>query len=441
MENTGKKELTKDFIWNTVGSLVYALSSMVLAVVAMRFLGPDDGGIFGFGFSTLGQQMFLVAYFGIRPFHITDTKRQYSFEDYKRLRILTCLAAVMIGIIWLMIMFVMGRYDVRKCAIMVLLICYKVCDGAADLYESECQRIDRLYIGGIELTFRTLFAGGVLAALMMLTGDILLAATAAVAAQLISIGIFRGAVKKLMADSAYCNDELARVKTPSGTLNKEVKELFRQTILIFLSVFIDFYIFSAAKYAVDSYMTDEANGIFNILFMPTSVIYLTANFIIRPYMSRLSRIWDLRLMDDFDKVRRTLFMCIAFLSALGIVLTLLLGGPVLYVLELILGSDYSGMLTAMRYEFLLIIVGGCFYAMTNLYYYLLIIMRRQGLIFVNYLIMAAGAFIICRWAVPGYGMTGAAAGYAAYMLLLAIIFGITIKRQIGLARKTYDKEH
>jgi hypothetical protein len=77
-----QNHIRQDVIWNAAGSLIYALASMVLAFSVIRLAGPRDGGIFGFGFSTLGQQMFIIAYFGIRPFHITDMKKEYSFGDY-----------------------------------------------------------------------------------------------------------------------------------------------------------------------------------------------------------------------------------------------------------------------------------------------------------------------------------------------------------------------
>ena len=75
--------IKKDYFWNTVGSGVYALASMVLAFAAMHIAGPDDGGIFGFGYSAFGQQMFIIAYFGIRPFHITDASWEYGYEEYR----------------------------------------------------------------------------------------------------------------------------------------------------------------------------------------------------------------------------------------------------------------------------------------------------------------------------------------------------------------------
>ena len=72
----------QNVVWNIAGSFVYALASMVLSFLVIRVVGDGQGGIFSFGFSTLGQQMFIVAYFGIRPFQITDGTGEYSFGDY-----------------------------------------------------------------------------------------------------------------------------------------------------------------------------------------------------------------------------------------------------------------------------------------------------------------------------------------------------------------------
>ena len=81
MKNLTKRLLYKgdnvaraNVIWNIAGSFVYAFASMVLSFLVIRMAGEEKGGIFSFGYSTLGQQLFLVAYFGIRPFQITDGK-------------------------------------------------------------------------------------------------------------------------------------------------------------------------------------------------------------------------------------------------------------------------------------------------------------------------------------------------------------------------------
>ena len=90
MKNLTKRLLYKgdnvaraNVIWNIAGSFVYAFASMVLSFLVIRMAGEEKGGIFSFGYSTLGQQLFLVAYFGIRPFQITDGK-DHSFPKWDR---------------------------------------------------------------------------------------------------------------------------------------------------------------------------------------------------------------------------------------------------------------------------------------------------------------------------------------------------------------------
>ena len=48
-------------------------------------------------------------------------------------------------------------------------------------------------------------------------------------------------------------------------------------------------------------MNDAASGYFNLIFMPTSVIYMVANFVIRPFLTRLTDLWTGRDYDCFKK--------------------------------------------------------------------------------------------------------------------------------------------
>ncbi|MDO5775919.1 MAG: lipopolysaccharide biosynthesis protein [Eubacteriales bacterium] len=403
--------IKKDYFWNTVGSGIYALSSMLLAFAVMHIAGPDDGGIFGFGFSTFGQQMFIIAYFGIRPFHITDSAYEYSYSDYRKLRRITALGAVAAAFLYLGFMYITDSYTFRKAAIVFLLALYKTADGIADLYESECQRVGVLWAGGKELAIRTLLASVTLIISLICTGDVLLSSALAVLAQFICIIIF-----KRYSETRF----FGAVCSSSG--KNGCTKLAKSTLLLFLSVFVDFYIFSASKYAIDHYLTDADSGIFNILFMPTSVIYLAANFIIKPYMTRLSVLYEDRALDEFGTIVRKLRTAVILMSAAAIAGSLLLGRPVLSILEFMLGAEYKGALSSRSLIFVFIILGGCFYAASNLYYYILVIMRRQKLIFIIYLVVAALAFVLSNAVVARFGLEGAAVIYPCYMAAATAAF-------------------
>ena len=424
MKERTRRDIRRDFFWNMAGSLIYALSSMVLAFFVMRLEGAEEGGIFGFGFSTFGQQMFIIAYFGIRPFHITDVRREFSFGEYRRLRLLSSGLAVLCAVAYLAVLLAGGVYTGHKAAAILLLAGYKICDGYGDVYESEFQRDGKLYLSGQLLTFRTLICVGVFMASLAGTHDLLCAALAALVLQLVFLLFYR-----ICAGRSFLSGAL------EGQIDRTIRKdavmlLIRRTVLLFVSVFLDFYVFSAAKYAVDLCLTDADNGIFNILFMPTSVIYLVANFIIRPFMTYLADAYEKRDFASFTKTMFKLQNLIILLTAAAYVLAFLLGGIVLGIGETVLGEAYTGRLTPYQNAFSNIIFGGGIYAMANLYYYVLVILRRQKQVFYVYAAAAAAALVLSRLLVSGYGLYGAAICYEILMALLCAGFFVLGNRCI-----------
>ena len=142
----------KNIIWNMIGSFLYAFASMVLSIAVVQLAGEDAGGVFTFAFTTFGQHMFMAAYFGIRPFQITDTGEKYTFGDYLGLRLITCGLAILVGFGYVMV----SDYTFEKAVIVFLMVVYKVIDALADTYEAEFQRGGRLYLTGKSNAFRTI---------------------------------------------------------------------------------------------------------------------------------------------------------------------------------------------------------------------------------------------------------------------------------------------
>ena len=231
----------RDIIWNMTGSFLYAFASMVLSIAVVQIAGEDAGGIFTFAFTTFGQHMFMMAYFGIRPFQITDTGGKYSFGDYLGLRLLTCGAAVLTGMGYVLL----NGYSFEKAAVVFLMVVYKVIDALADAYEAEFQRGGRLYLTGKSNAFRTILSVGVFLASLAYTKDLAAASLWAVGAQAAGFLVFDVLVIR----------ELPNVEWRSAKGKKQ--ELFAETILLFCSAVLDFYIFSASKYAIEGCMADR----------------------------------------------------------------------------------------------------------------------------------------------------------------------------------------
>lgn len=396
----------ENMIWNMTGSFFYAFASMVLSFLVLRIAGEEQGGIFSFGFSTVGQQMFLLAYFGIRPFHITDGTKQYRFGDYLHHRYVTCALALLLGAGYLACI----GYSWQKAQIIFLLIVYKVIDGFADVYESEFQRQGCLYLTGRSNTFRTILSVGVFLATLVSGAGLFAACAAAVLGQIAGVVLFDIVVLR----------ELKRVDY--GWSAKQGVSLTASAILLFVSVFLDFYIFSAAKYAIDAHLGDAASGYFNVIFMPTSVINLAAGFVIRPFLTYLTDCWNEHRFSDFKKKLLTIMAVIGGLTVLAVGGTVVLGRPVLALLEWLLGTSYRGTLTALWPAFVMIVLGGGFYAVLNLYYYALVILRRQKLIFGIYAVLTVLAAILAPRLTVALGIFGAALAYLILMIVMAAGF-------------------
>jgi O-antigen/teichoic acid export membrane protein len=397
----------RNMSWNMLGSFLYALASMVLTIAVIQIVGEDEGGIFSFAYSTFGQHMFMVAYFGMRPFQITDTKRRYTFGEYVRLRILTCAGALAFGLFY--VVFLNRDYTWGKGATVFLMVCYKVIDGFADVYEAEFQRDGRLYLTGKSNTFRTILSVSVFLGCLWATRRLVLSSAAAVAAQAVGVLLFNISV---IGHLPQVDWQIRRGRT---------FHLFRENMVLFLSVILDFYVFSAAKYAIEANLADKYQAVFSAIFMPTSVINLVAGFVIRPYITEMSQRWEEDWLSSFARLIGRLAVVIAALTVLAVGGAWILGIPVLSRLY----PRLSYMLAECRPALIFIILGGAFNAYVNLFYYALIIMQEQKRIFLGYVLVAAVAFLISSPFVEAAGLMGGAFSYMLLMAALTASFGLT----------------
>lgn len=394
----------RDIIWNMTGSFLYAFASMVLSIAVVQIAGEDAGGIFTFAFTTFGQHMFMMAYFGIRPFQITDTGGKYSFGDYLGLRLLTCGAAVLTGMGYVFL----NGYSFEKAAVVFLMVVYKVIDALADAYEAEFQRGGRLYLTGKSNAFRTILSVGVFLASLAYTKDLAAASLWAVGAQVAGFLVFDVLVIR----------ELPNVEWRSAKGKKQ--ELFAETILLFCSAVLDFYIFSASKYAIEGCMADRDMAVFGAIFMPTSIINLVAGFVIRPYLTKMSFTWEMGRTRRFLKIQKRIALIIAALTVLAVGGAWLLGIPVLSLLYPNLRTGLS----QCRPALVLIIFGGALNAYMNLFYYSLVIMKKQKYIFGVYGLVSLMAVLVSTPFVRWGGIFGGALAYVVLTGALMVLFGL-----------------
>ncbi len=400
MENKEKAGV----FWNILGSSVYAITGMLIGVIVIGLQGEYEGGLFLLAFSTLGQQLYIVSNFGQRPVMITDTAHKHSFGDYLNFRKISFIAAVVAGFIY-SLFFAGSLYII---IIWMLMIIYKALDGLADAYESEFQRQLRLDITGKSILIRTLVSISVFIAVLLLSKNLLISAVSFVLSLLLVVYIvdIKG---------------LKKINTVNYKVYKlSLKPIFDKSKWLFLSSFLDMYVFSASKYSVSNLLGYEVNAYYSLIFIPTSIINLMANFIIRPTLTRLSILYDKNDIKEFVKLVVKIMIGIILLTALAVVAGYFLGMP---ILSIVLGYDIKEMLK-LRFAFIILLIGGGFYAILNLLYYVLVIFEKRKEIFITYIISSIIAFLLSDRVTLKFGINGAAILYALLMCITALMFGV-----------------
>lgn len=402
----GKADHTRDnFIWNMIGSVLYAAATIVLVRLTKGAAGTGTGADFNIAFKT-GQILLTIGYFEIRPFQVTDVTGEYTFCDYFSFRILTCAVMLLSGFLFPVLKGERGE----RFVLFFLLCLYKMMDGAADVFEGEFQKNGRMDLAGKSVAFRTVFSVAVYGASVMLTKNVVLSACLMVTAAGLGVVLF----------DVPLIGEFAKIQVSFD--RERLGKLVRSTVLLFIGSILCLYIFNASNYAVDSFfqgtdqISEDTRYIYACLFMPTSVINLASGFLFKPILTTLAT--------DYAERRYRRFACLIgklLLGVLGITAACLIGGAWLGlpVLSVVYGYDLTGYLPELE----ILILGGGFNAAGIILYYAMTVMRRQRDILISYCAVAAAALAVSAWAVENWGLMGAAVSYCGLMLLQTVVFG------------------
>ncbi len=394
-----KEDVEKQSVfWNMMSSGLNSVVSMLLLWVVTRVNGVYDAGIFSLGFST-SQMMLTIGNYGMRNYQATDIEDKYSMKTYLASRIVTNI---------FMLMIVAGfvkteGYFLEKAAITVLLCVLKATDAFDDVYGGHYQRKGRLDISGKIMTLR-IFAYIAAFCVCLVTTHSLISSS--VAAIVVSTGI--------LVMLVVSTREVLTLEKPAFEWNA-IKNLLTECFPLCISAFLLIYLGNAPKYAIDAYMSPDAQAYYTYLFMPCFVTNLFVGFALQPLLVRLSKSW---LHKEYSKFLR-LCACI-FAGAISISAVIIAAGGFLgcQVLSLVFGVQLS----AYREVLVVLLIGGAFFAFAVIAQIILTVMRKQFCLLIGFALASFAAFLTADPLVERWGLEGAGYSYtiSAGVLFLAL---------------------
>lgn len=406
MFGKSKVNISSNYIWNAIAGTLDAAEAVILSMMITRITGLNDAGILTIAFAT-ANLFVTIGKYGVRSYQVTD-QEGLSFNTYLYTRYVTVLLMLLLSAGYVINGIWNRNYSFYKAGSIFCISLIFAIEAIEDVYWGACQKANRLDIGAKMFIIRWI---GILFSYfvsMLITGNLLISSCLAAMTSLIIFIVCKSKIP-------------TRFISSRGTL--QLKKVFKDCLPLCAANFLNYYICSAPKYAIDKYMDEETQACFGFVAMPVFVIGLLSTFLYAPILVQWSERWNKK---ETEKILRSIGQQI--LAIIGISI-MCIGGAYLVGIPF-LSMLYNIELNGYKRELIFMMSGGGILAIVNLLIVMLTIMRKQIYIIGCYGIVSLLAVICFPKAVLFYGTCGAAIMYDILISVLLIILGGIMVRTI-----------
>ncbi|HEY0221715.1 MAG TPA: hypothetical protein VGC17_02830 [Lactovum miscens] len=344
----------RDFLWNTIGTFVYAIVLIVLTIAVSRINGQTSSGNFTFSFN-IAQIFWLFATFGIRNFQVTDIKNEYNYRDYFQSRIFSCTISLTFAIIFC----VVNHYDLGITILIITFTFYRLLDAFSDVLQGFLQSNGRLYQAGISLTVKSILGATLFILVDYFTRNLFFSGISLILVNVIWIGMYEiERVKeipvKLLFLFSYKLEEM------------KIYRLFSHTWPLMLQLVFSSIFLNITRYFIQMWH-GNLQAYFGIIFLPVSFMSIIVNTILAPQMVSLAKLkkTDINLLRK--RINKILLVCF-MLGIFTIIIAWLIGVNILTIL-------FSINVLRYKIDFVLILVSGLLLGVSGLIFNILTIFR------------------------------------------------------------------
>lgn len=399
----------KEFIWNTIGSIIVALFNAIILMFCTRFNTIETAGIFSISYAT-AYVFNAIGDFGIRIYQVTDTQRNFNFSEYLVARIYAIFLMLFFSIIFIII----DGYRNEKFIICFILIIYRVIENLSESYQAEFQLNNRLDLAGKSMTYRNITALIVCFLMDMITKNLI-------------ISLICMLITNLVLFIAYDMKKIKKFTKIDIKLfdNKKIKKIIIECLPLAISTVVSIYVINSVKYAIDQYGNYTMQTYYNVIYMPTFAINLISIFLAKPFLKPFGEYWNNKEYKKLSNIIKKIILILVVATFIIEIISYFWG---IQILNIIYGMN----LMEYKLQLLLLIISGLFYAISTIFFNVLGTMRKQKYTIIPYLISSIFALIVPKILVKNYQMKGAVISSVLIMLILCtlmvILYIINLKK-------------
>lgn len=385
----------RDFIWNLIGTSINSFNSLFFMIVINHINLKSEAGVFTYAYSLICL-FFILATFYNRVYQISKSDK-FSSKDFILYRILSSILTIIIVFLFSII----NGYNLFKLSVIMLICLFRMIEAISDAVYGVLQYKGYLYKSGISLSLKGIIGLIGFTLVDYFTKSITLALVSLIILNLAFFYFYDYKnVKEYLSGKASFNNILL---------------ILKETLPIFIYSFLAMYVANICKYMLDYFDTEEAQNIFGIIFMPSTVIGLCSAYIVVPIITSLNDLLKKKKYKEFNKLVSKMMIILVGVGVVAIIAAYVLGIPVLNVLYGMDLSNYKNLL-------LLVLVGATFYTLANVYSQVLVLLNVHKMQTLIYVVMSIVSTLICYFLISSYKLSGSVYSYVIFMFILLILY-------------------
>ena len=404
------QNIKKDYLWNSLGSLLQSAISPVLLIVITRLNGIDDSGLFSFALS-LSVVFWAVSLWGGRTYQVSDVKREFSSGGYVAVRFIASLIVAISAVVFC----VLNGYNATKTGLIMILVTFKILESIADSLYGVLQIHHKLYVAGISLTMKAMLGFAAFMAVDIVTKNVIYGTLAILLVNVLIIFLYDilwvRRVEVINVSKKLCKEYIAQAVV-----------IMKHTSAVFVVMFLTMFSLNIPRYFLDKSHPDQI-GYFGIMAMPITLLGLFISFIIQPNVVNLSELLVKRKLKEFAQVVSKMNHITFGMGVLSVVLSYLIG---VWVLNVIFGININNF----QLDLTIMVIGAAANAFVSIYVNLLIIMRRFKGQFYTLLLTDILAVVVSMCLIERLAMLGSVLVFMMISLLQVTLLLVIYKRSL-----------
>lgn len=385
----------RDFIWNLIGTSINSFNSLFFMIVINHINLKSEAGVFTYAYSLICL-FFILATFYNRVYQISKSDK-FSSKDFILYRVLSSIFTVIIVFLFSII----NGYNLFKLSVIMLICLFRMIEAISDAVYGVLQYKGYLYKSGISLSLKGIIGLIGFTLVDYFTKSITLALVSLI---ILNLAFFYFYDYKNVKE--YLNGKVSF---------NNILLILKETLPIFIYSFLAMYVANICKYMLDYFDTEEAQNIFGIIFMPSTVIGLCSAYIVVPIITSLNDLLKSKKYKEFNKLVSKMMIILVGVGVVAIIAAYVLGIPVLNVLYGMDLSNYKNLL-------LLVLVGATFYTLANVYSQVLVLLNVHKMQTLIYVVMSIVSTLICYFLISSYKLSGSVYSYVIFMFILLILY-------------------